>query len=270
MQRIVTAAILAPLFLLVLYLGGWLFTAILIAGACLCYDEWVPMIWRAPPAGWLLRQKVLGWLTLSAAILLAAFFGVTSGLWVLVAGFIVSVPLTHWRLDASGDRQAPPWASMGLLYIGVPVLCLLWLRNHGALFGFDKGWGAIVVLFVQVWATDVGAYAAGRTIGGPKIMPSVSPNKTWAGLVGGMLCSGALTAFAAWGFGHFEWRWFVPLGLLLAVIAQAGDFFESFVKRRAGLKDSGRLIPGHGGLLDRIDGLLAAAPFFLWFSWLLA
>jgi phosphatidate cytidylyltransferase len=118
-----------------------------------------------------------------------------------------------------------------------------------------------VWLLLVVWTTDIGAYFAGRSIGGPKLAPRISPGKTWAGLVGGMaaagLVGGLLTALAGAGF------WLAAgLGALLAAVAQAGDLFESRLKRHAGVKDSGHLIPGHGGLLDRIDGLVFAAPTF--------
>lgn len=141
----------------------------------------------------------------------------------------------------------------GLVYVGLPVLALLWLRNlpnDGLVLTF---WALSLV-----WATDIGAFFAGRTIGGPKIAPAISPSKTWAGLIGGMAAATLLAA----GF-H---RWFaLPMLLvyvtpLLAVAAQAGDFFESWMKRRAGVKDSGTLLPGHGGVLDRLDGVVISAP----------
>ncbi len=148
-----------------------------------------------------------------------------------------------------------PGLGGGMLYIGIPVFALLWLRmrpgDEGLLYAF---WALSLV-----WATDIGAYFAGRSIGGPKIAPLISPNKTWAGLGGGML--GAL--LLGWALNHFAG---LPVLLalaspVLAVFAQAGDFFESWMKRRAGVKDSGTLLPGHGGALDRLDGLVTSAPF---------
>lgn len=140
----------------------------------------------------------------------------------------------------------------GILYVGVPVLALLFLRAQpgGLLLAF---WALGLV-----WATDIGAYFAGRSIGGPKLAPSISPSKTWAGLGGGVL------AALAFGFTlHFMAG--LPLRLaaacgILAVAAQGGDLFESALKRRAGVKDSGNLLPGHGGVLDRLDGVVTAAP----------
>ena len=141
----------------------------------------------------------------------------------------------------------------GVLYVAVPALSLLWLRGHA---GDGLGWTLVAV--GAVVAADVCAYFAGRAIGGPKLLPSVSPNKTWAGLVGAMVGATAFTAFAATRFGLPGELWVG--GPLLAVIAQMGDLFESHMKRRAGVKDSGTLLPGHGGVLDRLDGLVFVAP----------
>lgn len=139
----------------------------------------------------------------------------------------------------------------GTLYVGLPVLALLVLRDRpqGVLFAF---WAMALV-----WACDVGAYFAGRAIGGPRLAPVISPNKTWAGLVGGVI--------AAAGFGWALNAYGLPLPLaiatpLLAALAVVGDLYESWIKRRAGVKDSGNLLPGHGGLMDRLDGLVPVAP----------
>ncbi|MCH7931170.1 MAG: CDP-archaeol synthase, partial [Proteobacteria bacterium] len=115
-------------------------------------------------------------------------------------------------------------------------------------------------LFAVVWATDVGAYFAGRGVGGPKLLPRISPGKTWAGLVGGVVCAALVGAAAAALLDLPSHAPLILVSALLAVVAQAGDLFESMVKRRFKAKDSGTLIPGHGGVLDRLDGLLAAAP----------
>jgi len=140
---------------------------------------------------------------------------------------------------------------IGALYIGLPVLALLTLRaaEQGLLLAF---W-----TMALVWACDIGAYFAGRTFGGPKLMPAVSPNKTWAGLIGGVAGAGLFAAILTlWGL---DWR-LAAATPLLAVLAQAGDLYESWLKRRAGVKDSGNLLPGHGGVLDRLDGLVPVAP----------
>ena len=146
------------------------------------------------------------------------------------------------------------WLAFGLAYIGSAAFLLILMRNNRDTEILVLGLIGIVI------ATDVGAYFAGRTIGGPKIAPSVSPSKTWAGLVGGMVAAGLFTAaLALCLLNVFSMKDFVAsvvFGASLAVVAQIGDFFESWMKRKAGVKDSGSIIPGHGGILDRIDGLI--------------
>jgi phosphatidate cytidylyltransferase len=159
--------------------------------------------------------------------------------------------------DGVADRAAG-----GVIYVGLPALALVWLRNH-----VPGGAEHVLWLFLVVWATDIFAYFAGRSIGGAKLAPSISPGKTWAGLYGGMAGAGLTGGVVALAFGAGFWPASV-LAALLAVVAQIGDLFESALKRRAGVKDSGHLIPGHGGLLDRIDGLVFAAPLFAAVVWL--
>jgi len=169
------------------------------------------------------------------------------------------------------------WLFCGAAYVMVAGGELALLRTMGGPF-------ALLLLVGAVIATDIGAYFAGRTFGGPKIAPRVSPSKTWSGLVGGMIAAGltliiafliegTLHGMKAWGWsaGHalsYTLEGIAPMrllpqalgaGALVAIVAQAGDFFESWMKRRAGVKDSGSLIPGHGGLFDRVDGLLAVS-----------
>ena len=154
------------------------------------------------------------------------------------------------------------WAIFGVLYV---VLAVNGLWQVRALPG--NGLLMAAWLFLIVWATDTGAYVFGRSIGGPKIAPAISPSKTWAGLLGGCVFAGIVMLGMSWlNLGHFDEHWFnmVLLAIPLVVLAQAGDFFESWMKRRAGVKDSGSLIPGHGGLFDRVDGLLPVAIVFPW------
>ncbi|MDX2073914.1 MAG: phosphatidate cytidylyltransferase [Alphaproteobacteria bacterium] len=154
------------------------------------------------------------------------------------------------------------WRMAGLVYVAIPCACLLWLRREA------DGASLVLTLFLIVWATDIGAYFAGRLIGGPKLAPAISPNKTWAGLGGGALAAALVAAIATSfspvpsGVGNA-----IVLGLALAVLGQAGDLFESWLKRRADVKDSGTLIPGHGGLLDRVDGLILTTPVFALLVW---
>ncbi len=146
------------------------------------------------------------------------------------------------------------WLAIGAAYVGGAVILLIVMRNNQDTEILVLGLIGVVI------ATDVGAYFAGRTIGGPKIAPSISPSKTWAGLAGGMAAAGLFTAaLAIWlsrVFSMKEVVLAVAFGAVLAIVAQMGDFFESWMKRKAGVKDSGSMIPGHGGVLDRIDGLI--------------
>lgn len=171
------------------------------------------------------------------------------------------------------------WFFGGVLYIGGAMLAMLALRN-GAQFmpvnGQSLGYGPLEVLvgyIAPIIAVDAGAYFAGRAIGGPKIAPRISPSKTWAGLGGGALAAGLVAignevadfgpAAGSPGYDAASIAFALAAGVLIAVIAQTGDFFESWMKRRAGVKDSSNLIPGHGGLFDRLDGFLAV--FFMLF-----
>lgn len=155
---------------------------------------------------------------------------------------------------AASTRSAEPlWIAAGTLWVALGTIGFLWLA-----IGPHGGREVILWLLGVVWATDIGAYAAGRSIGGPKLAPRLSPNKTWAGLAGGVLSAALVGLLAAWLTGARP----LPLALaslVLAIIAQIGDLAESLAKRHFGVKDSSSLIPGHGGLLDRLDGLLTAA-----------
>jgi len=162
-----------------------------------------------------------------------------------------------------GLRTNPIWVAAGTIYIGVPVAALIWLRGHDA-----SGERMIFWLLTSIALTDIGAYFAGRLIGGPKLAPRISPKKTWAGLVGAMVASGIFGA----GFARLDptapaMEVLAIAGAALAVIGQVGDLLESWVKRHFAVKDSSNLIPGHGGLFDRVDGLIAAAAALALFQW---
>ena len=152
------------------------------------------------------------------------------------------------RRSASGSPARRPSLGWGFLYIAIPAFALIVLR---------WAWFELVFwLMLVTWATDIFAYFAGRSIGGPKLAPRISPNKTWAGLIGGMAGAAVVGALAAQLFRHRP-RPSSGSGALMGLIAQLGDLYESSVKRRLGVKDSGSILPGHGGVLDRLDGLLA-------------
>lgn len=199
---------------------------------------------------------------LSAVILLPpVLYAVYAGGFLFTLFVVASALLMfyEWQSLASHNENTPSalWQLSGVIYITLPCACLLWLRN----LPDPSGFFIVIWTLVIVWATDIGAYIAGRAIGGFKIAPAISPNKTWAGLAGGMvaafLAAHVHLLFPTHDIALFHYTLLAPI---LAVIAQIGDFFESWAKRRYDVKDSSNLIPGHGGILDRLDGLLFVSP----------
>jgi phosphatidate cytidylyltransferase len=243
-KRILSAVVLGPPVLYASWVGSWPFLGLVaLAGGLLAW-EWGRLCRGRFDAG----GKLLAVMAVMVGLFGAALPLPTLGL-IMVAALVV--PMANSNTVRPIAVKSGPWLRIGAVYIGVPLLALTWLRHH------DRA--IFLWLLLLVWATDVMAYAVGRMLGGPKLLPAVSPKKTWSGLAGGMLGAGAVGALAALHEGQ-------PVGLLallsatLAVWAQAGDLAESWVKRYFGVKDSSQIIPGHGGILDRVDGLLAAAP----------
>lgn len=240
--RILSAAVLAPLALAGLWLGGAAWHLLVAAAAFGMGIEWLAMCGRSPrmPAGAAVLCALL------FAVAAAAFDRDGTALALLAAGAALA-----WALA----RRAGP--ACGVLYVGLGALALIWLRDDAA-----AGRANLLFVVLIVWASDIGAYAVGRLVGGPRLAPAISPGKTWSGAVGGLLAAMA----AGWLAGRLLDATGAPPLTVLAVAAalgitsQAGDLLESAVKRHFGVKDSGRLIPGHGGLLDRLDGVLTAAP----------
>lgn len=182
-----------------------------------------------------------------------------------VAAVAMGVLWEWWGLVVRMCNDPVPrvlWAVAGILYVGTAALLLALLGNSEVMgaVGGSAALTLVLPLVLVVIATDIGAYFSGRAIGGPKIAASISPSKTWAGLAGGMLLAAlVMAAFASSDIINAPVLTAAMIGALLAIAAQTGDFFESWMKRRAGVKDSGKLLPGHGGLFDRVDGLLAVA-----------
>ena len=160
--------------------------------------------------------------------------------------------------------RSPVWLAAGAVYLGLPVVAIMWLYGDTA-----AGRYTVVWLVVTVVATDVGAYYFGRTIGGPRLASRTSPGKTWAGLAGGMICAAVAGALCAYLVGGPSVWLAAAAGAMVAVVAQAGDLLESRVKRRFDIKDSSDIVPGHGGLLDRMDGLVAAVTIFGGLQWII-
>jgi phosphatidate cytidylyltransferase len=190
--------------------------------------------------------------------LTSAIFGGTA--FAVMVALVATVMYLEWaRMLAS---WGPTWKAFGFFYCLLPAVSLLLIREQAEYAGIGKGPDLLIWVFLVVWSTDIGAYFAGRAIGGPKLAPSISPNKTVAGLCGGVIA--AIVISGAWAAGLIWSKVSLPPALLwlagpFAVAAQLGDLFESGLKRRAGVKDSGTWLPGHGGLLDRLDGLVPVA-----------
>jgi phosphatidate cytidylyltransferase len=218
--------------------GGIVFWLLMVVIALFMMAEWSDLHLFEP------RTKRLGQYILSVPLAVMAPIAAGSdpfSLGLLAGAAFFAVIVTR--------KPALAW---GVLYCGLPVLALVVLR--------DRADGIVVTLWALalVWATDIGAYFAGRTIGGPKLSPRISPNKTWAGLIGGVILAGAFGMAM-----HVSQGLPIRLALatpMLAVLAQLGDLYESWLKRRAGVKDSGNILPGHGGIMDRLDGLVPVAP----------
>ena len=239
LMRIVAALVLAPLAIATAYAGGWLWAGLVTLASVGLYLEWLMVVNAARD----LRVTASG----SVALAVAGWYLAAGHLQVVLAalalGFIAVALL-------SGERRR--WTMAGFLYAAAAQVASVLVR-------LDEPEGLIALIFVLlvVWGADIGGYFAGRGIGGPKLWPRVSPKKTWSGALGGFAASLAIAAgFAAFGFGK-------PLPLLvlaaiLSIASQLGDLLESAVKRRFGVKDSSHIIPGHGGLMDRLDGYVAA------------
>lgn len=239
--RVLSAAVMLPVAVAAVWFGGWAFGALVAVASVAMLWEWLRL-----PGQYSLDKLIGGGAGLLVAFYLAMQERMDWALGIVVVGAVI-FGLRAWRHFL--------WHAAGFLYIGLPCLALLWLRNvpeHGLLIVF---W-----LMVVIWATDIGAYFSGRTIGGPKLIPRISPNKTWAGLIGGMICAGIASGLMARIDPQLPVYVLAIFGAGMAIIAQAGDFTESAIKRHFHVKDASNLIPGHGGVLDRVDGLLFAAP----------
>ncbi len=195
----------------------------------------------------LARRTLVGVLMIAVALGAAALGGYVFASLVALASCVM---FYEWRRIVSGWGFG--WQVAGFAYALLPALALLWIRERSPV-----GLELLLWVFITTWSVDIGAYFAGRTIGGPKLAPAISPNKTWAGLIGGMVAAGV--------FGGL-WAWLLELPSILILLAapfalgaQMGDLFESWLKRKAGVKDSGQWLPGHGGALDRLDGLVVVA-----------
>ncbi|WP_422794958.1 phosphatidate cytidylyltransferase [Sphingobium mellinum] len=240
-KRTIVGIALVLLASVALYFGGFPFWLLLVVAGVLMQGEWGDLAGVTPDH----RRLAMFAVSVPLALLCPLAAGVS---WVVftamvTAFFFVALVTRSIRL------------ALGVPYICLPVMALLFLREQPpGSFGLLLAFWALSL----VWATDIGAYFAGRAIGGPKLAPRISPSKTWAGLAGGVLAALVL-GFLLHRVAGLPIQLAAASGLL-AVAAQLGDLLESHMKRRAGVKDSGTLLPGHGGVMDRLDGVVAAAP----------
>jgi phosphatidate cytidylyltransferase len=240
--RIVSSLVLAPVAIAAAWFGGVVFVAFWTIAAVIVLWEWQTLVCGHD------RNSVLtvgaAALIGAAAVLIVGWFGIAIAL-VALGGFAIA---------ALASRERRVWCVAGLVYAATILIAPVLLRRDAS-FGF----AAIMLLFVIVWLTDIAAYFAGRAIGGPKLMPRVSPKKTWSGAVGGTLAG----VVGAVGVAHMSsvasLAAVAGVALVISVVSQGGDLLESAIKRRFNTKDASQLIPGHGGLMDRLDGFVAAA-----------
>ncbi|WP_193370569.1 phosphatidate cytidylyltransferase [Pelagibius marinus] len=252
--RIISALVLAPLVLLAIWFGSWWFAGLVVLAAGLMGWELVRMC-NGGKLGW------PGVVVIAGLVIAAALFSLGHTIAALSAA-VAAALIGAGGVSARAKRGDPRlFILLGTPYIGIACLAFLWLRSVP-----EHGRDLVFWLLAVVWATDIGAYFAGRGIGGPKLAPKISPNKTWAGLIGGALAAGLVGALAA-GFLGGDAMLLVVGGMILAIIAQGGDLLESWCKRHFGVKDSSHIIPGHGGILDRVDGLLAVFPVAFVYFW---
>jgi phosphatidate cytidylyltransferase len=244
--RIMSAVALAPLPIAAIWFGSpWLPLLTALAGAVMAW-EWGRLCCRG-------RLGATG-IVLIAVVLATVAVAALTDIGFAVGFAILGAAVVFWSAKRMSEPE-PEWAAFGTLWVALPCICLLWLAREGI-----SGRTTLLWVLAVVWATDIGAYVTGKTLGGPRLAPRWSPRKTWAGLAGGTVCA-ALSGWAtvAW-LGLSPALPLVAISAALAIVEQFGDLAQSVAKRRFGVKDSSRLIPGHGGLLDRLDGLLAVIP----------
>jgi phosphatidate cytidylyltransferase len=238
-MRVIAALILAPLAIAIAYAGGWLWILLVTLAVIGLYVEWLTIVGLARE----MPVVVSGIAALAVAGLCLAIGRIDAASGVLAIGLAAVALLTRERRN---------WTAAGFFYAAAAEMASVLVRLDSV-----KGFVALIFVLLIVWVTDIGGYFAGRGIGGPKLWPRVSPKKTWAGAAGGFAASLAVAfGFAAFDLG--KTGALLLLSAVLSVVSQLGDLFESAVKRRFGVKDSSHIIPGHGGLLDRLDGFVAA------------
>jgi len=251
LTRVLSALVMMPVAIYIILSGGMIYMLLVSLMSLLILFEW-NSITRAKPLSLIFILQSLcvfyAILTLSDVLVLSQ----VSHQYIQV-GFIAGLIVLTYL-----EKACLKFVFLGTLYALLPAISLIWLRNVP-----ENGAYVVLWLMVIVWSMDTGAYFAGKNIGGPKLAPRISPNKTWAGLMGGIiLAMGTGYAFILYsGLALFETPWMILIvSAMLALWSQIGDLFESALKRQFDVKDSGAIIPGHGGIMDRLDGIIFAAP----------
>jgi len=259
-QRVISAVILAPIVLGAVYVGGWPLAILLSVVGAIVGWEWTRLTLTTPRVMQFVLPCFIG-----AALPLMGMreLEVRGVLELTFVALAIGAGFAGLSRLPIGPRQGWASAALGVIYSGLPVLTILALCNRG-----NDGPLLLLMVLLIVWGMDIGAYFAGKSIGGPKMAPRLSPNKTWAGLIGGMITAGIIAAGVGSYF-DFGIVWQLALiGAVLGAWSQVGDVVESSLKRRAGMKDASDIIPGHGGVMDRVDGLwFAVPPFWLAVDW---
>jgi phosphatidate cytidylyltransferase len=252
LPRIASGAVLAAVALALLYAGVRPFAGlVLLVALAMCW-EWGHIVRQASfDTVFVIHAAAVG-----SGVALAGLGFAALGLLTVAIGALIVLALRF------GERAR--LSALGVLYVGVPCVSLLWLRGNEP-YGFQ----AVLFLLIAVVVTDTAAYAAGRTVGGPKLWPRISPNKTWSGLIGGVSAAGLAGALFATAVPGSSPVLLALTGVVCGLVAQAGDLAESALKRAHGVKDASQLIPGHGGFMDRMDGLVGAAAAAALFAILL-
>jgi phosphatidate cytidylyltransferase len=242
--RIASGVVLGPLVLLLAFLPSRAFDVAIAIASAIGLGEWLKLV----------TGRLFWWPHAVPFAILAVYwlYGIDTALSALALAAVLIGLVVGQGLSGRG------LAAFGLPYVGLTMLALSWLHDP-----FTGAWPTMLLfVFITVWATDIGAYAVGRSLKGPKLAPGISPNKTWSGFFGGLGFAAIAALCLSLALNASRPAQVVAIASLLSLLGQGGDLFESAMKRRFGVKDSGNLIPGHGGMLDRIDALLWAAPAF--------
>jgi phosphatidate cytidylyltransferase len=257
---VLSALVLAPTAFACIWLGAETWTLLIAIGIAVLTWEWVHLCG--------LRTRALPGMAVPVAVLSAGILAVAQHLNAAMVALLVGWGLTWWTAAGMRGRArlaySAGWLAAGVLYIGIAGIALIELRHDN-----QAGRANVLFLFFVVAFSDIGAYMAGRAFGGPKLWPAVSPNKTWSGAAGGLVAAMIVGVAVAAAMAPGGASRAAAVAAMLAVMAQAGDLLESWIKRRFDVKDTSSLIPGHGGLLDRLDGVIAAAPVAALLAWTL-